>query len=67
MYIISNILLYWGMFIQMQTCFLIIKGTSAIIILWYDYFDENHTPVLWNGMAAIPKIGLKDKHKNLVS
>ena len=27
-----------------------------LIILWYDNFGENHTPLQRNGMTAIPKI-----------
>ena len=29
---------------------------TLLIILWYDYFGENHTPLQRNGIAAIPKI-----------
>ena len=29
--------------------------TAKLIILLYDYFGENHTPLVWTGMAAIPK------------
>ena len=29
--------------------------TAQLTILWYDLFDNNHTPLQKNGMAAIPK------------
>ena len=31
------------------------KYTAKLIILWYDHFGENHTPLHRNGMATIPK------------
>ena len=31
------------------------KYTAKLIILWYDNFGKNQTPLQWNGMAAIPK------------
>ena len=34
---------------------------SKLIILWHDYSGENHTPLMINGMAAIPKIRLNGK------
>ena len=34
----------------------ICKNTAKFIILWYDKFVENHTPLQSNGMAAIPKM-----------
>ena len=53
----------------MQICFLIIfdldlygneqfiRFCKLFLILWYDYSGENHTPLMSNGMAAIPKNG----------
>ena len=43
---------------------------AKFIILWYDYFGENHPPLMSNEMAAIPKIwtilpGQKSEPKNL--
>ena len=32
------------------------KYAAQLIILWYDNFGENHTPLHGNGRAAIPKI-----------
>ena len=29
---------------------------AQFIILWYDNFGENHTPLQRNGMTAIPKM-----------
>ena len=34
---------------------------AKLIILVYDYFGENHTPLMSYGMAAIPKIGDTNK------
>ena len=28
---------------------------AKLIILWYDYLGENHSPLVSNGMASIPK------------
>ena len=29
--------------------------TAKLIIIWYDYFGENHTPLVRTGTAATPK------------
>ena len=34
------------------------KYTTKLILLWYDCFGENQTPLKRNGMAAIPKIDI---------
>ena len=31
------------------------KYTAKLIVLWYANFDENHSPLMRNGKAAIPK------------
>ena len=33
---------------------------AKLTFLWYDYFGENQKPLQRNGIAAIPKIGLKN-------
>ena len=37
------------------------KYTAKLIILWYENFGENHTPLHRNGMTAIPKLSLNSQ------
>ena len=32
-----------------------VSHTAQLTILWFNLFGENHTPLLRNGMAVIPK------------
>ena len=34
------------------------KYTAKPIILWFDNFGENHTPLQRNGMTALQKLGV---------